>query len=287
MTDFISYQMPVVHAGGPEKHQGVYREKTVGVPSGTADSYTVMMAYLVQCWAKLHHQSGVYQAARQLSQTGEGFVDSATDGRFENWQISHVLFDILEMPSGYDMVFGADPLIYVGRCSFIQSANLGDSLDWTLGGPSIGFGFQAGFTINEPDNAAPGSWDEYREAVAQEQDRKGLLLQARITRENILSPRDFRAPARSFSVWGSVQPAAKAAPEAKAHGRYHYPLEWINFGRSIFAAPNPNCTGIWWLLKPGVRANITILGLQQEPSITAGGGEVSTSNYNPLKGGDI
>lgn len=286
MAEFVNYSIPVVDAGGVEQAQGVYREQFLGVWDGGGTAYLVLLGYLVQCWAKLHHQSGVRQLATIPGARGESLIDTTTDPRFKNWQVSHALVEILRVPNSVDMVFGKDPLVYVGRCAFFQSALQTNALDWTLQGPKIGIGFYGGASFQSPQAATPQSFQETRADLATRARAQGLVLQAQIQENNILAPNDYRAPVGSFFWGASFQgKSAKVSTKAGIAGRYFYPLQWINFMHSMFVVPNPNASGFWWQLKEGVVANITLYGLQQEPGVSMGGGESSSGAFNPLAGG--
>jgi hypothetical protein len=285
MAEF-QYSLPVVDSGGPEKHQGIYREQFLGVWEGGETAYLVLLGYLVQCWAKLHHQSGTRQGDTRSGVRGEGFIDTTTSSQFKNWQCSHALVEITHVPDSIDMVFGTNPNVYVGRCAFFQSALADNAKDWTLQGPKIGLGFFGGASFQSPQAARPQSFQDLRGDLAARARSQGLILQGQIQENNILAPNTYQA-ATGVQFWGSI-PLGKS-PQVQTQrgvgGRWYYPLEWINFRHNIFVVPNPNASGFWWHLKPGVVANITLFGLQQEPGVSYGGGESGHASFNPLDGG--
>jgi len=262
---------PVITTDGPENHQGVYRQNTIGLWPGGAGAFKILLDYVVQTWAKVYHQSYPHAEVAQLhNQQGERLW-IATDEGFENWRISKIAFEIVSVPAGLDVVFGTAPLIYAGKCAFGQCLLDVDALDFTFdGGVQLGAGFTGGASINAPAQVTIG-FQAYQ---------LNTMLGPRFTDTPQPAGTQFQfveQPSPTYATatfsFGRKQQFKIAAKTQRAQPgvNWRYPLRYINYDKSIFDADNPNCSSVWWHLKPGVVANVTVYGMQIEPHVSVSG----------------
>jgi hypothetical protein len=217
----------------------------------------------------------------------------------KDWRVSNVVVSIDKYPPKGNVIFGAPSTIHAGYFSWLRSTIGNDGFDWALepdtGG---GSGFQtSGFfgvdlavpfgpleTAKQPFNtsrfsnllttggepgtggvAPPGVWD--------------LQLHSQIA---------FEVGTQS---WGGSKPnvisAGIAQVKANNATKYKYPLQWLNWEKMWFEAPDPNVNGFVLKLKPGVVASINVGLTTRDPQVSFGGGEMASAVFNPMRGGAL
>lgn len=278
--------LPVVSNKGPEKAQGVYR--IVDIDTGYMDNkaYGVLAGYLASIWSKLHHPS--FPEAENVkilqNQTGEDLFDCSQ--RMPNFTISRVEISISDYPAGDDLVFGKTDQIYAGVGAFFMSDASNYALDWfpveplrtTM--PMLQGNFLIQAPLGEPQ-------------VPPQLDKTIGINRGALSGTDVLLPVPYVQPTLQFfgtiSLGGDThpktpQPATKLASSVSNVVRSMYPIQWINFKKSVLVPQNVKANGFWWRLKPGVVADIAIYGFEKAPGVEMGSLEFGHFEFNPNAG---
>jgi hypothetical protein len=249
-------------------------------------AYGVLAGYLASIWSKLHHPSfPEIENIKILDNVeGEGIFDCAE--RMPNYTISRVEINITAYPNGADMVFGLTDQIYAGVGAFFMSSASNYALDWfpieplraTMPMKEFSFLIEAPIGTPRPQPAI---------------DNVIGINRGALSGTDVLLPVPQVQPALTFfgtvSFGGDTKPRTPKAPVVLKSTvsntvRSMYPIQWINFKRSVLVPQNVKANGFWWKLKPGVVASIAIYGFEKAPGIEMGNSEFGFFEFNPNAG---
>ena len=279
--------VPVVVKDGPEKAQGVYRLVDADFGTWSPMAAALVLGYLASIWAQVKHPSFPEEGITRENQTGEGFWDCAE--HFKNFQISYVVVDVKEVPAGADMIFGTDPLVFVGRGAFFVGSAAKHGLDYILE-PVLPL--KATIQVAAGFNSAPPG----EPFLPPQVDNVIGINRGALSGTDVLLPVTQTSGGISAVFTGTLafggeakQPpaATKLSGNISVNQKVFFPLKQINFMHSLFVPDDPTATGFWWQLKPGVVADITIGGTLVEPYVEIGGSEGGSARFNPMKGEDL
>jgi hypothetical protein len=260
-----------------------------------------MLGYIVQIWSQLKHRAWAGQRYPKANITGTYVFDAAEladQGDGKEWRVSSVLISIDAYPKSGNTIFSAPNIIQAGYFAWHRSTVAQDGLDWTIAPDAGGSGFQSfgqigvdlqfpfllgpprtfnetgvvdlATTGGEPTTggtAGPGVWDTQLHA----------------------QPASFEVGIQSFGGTAPNKPSKSIAGGVvqNIQEKWHYPLQWLNWVKMWFEAPDPNVNGFTIKLKPGVVASINVGLTVRDPQVSYGGGEAPGAAFNPMKGGAI